>query len=416
MLKKLTNKIFALSLAFAFASAFLLAACGSGAANPDKEYTVTFVTGVIGWVVEPLVGKAGAPVTAPVAPDREGYKFGGWTYNGQDYALSVMPSRNITLSAKWNRIFTITFNSAGGSEVMPVVAAETERIAAPPDPVYEGHKFSYWTLDGARFYFTAMPSRDITLTAVWAEAVTIRFDTGVAGVAAPPPMVEVPGAPIAAPAAPKNPGFVLSGWYDGETLFRFPATMPDEDLTLTAKWVAGGVIKFLSGIEGVASPDDLIALPGAAISAPDTRTLRPGYHAEGWYRTDGRLFIFNTMPSSAMSEPITLTAKWVEGSKLPALIVTMREENGALIPITDERFGPTPWNQGYPFSSTKAKVQYVPCSIGISGAGGGSLAEAVPGVFKPKGNGSFRPDPTAKRPYRLKFDKKQSVFGWPKSK
>jgi len=462
MLKNLARKVIALSLAIVFASVFL-SACGfSDAADTDpaKEYAVAFDTGVPGLEIAPIVGRSGTPLTAPEDPERDGYKFGGWFYNGQAYAFSTMPGRDITLSAKWNRLFTITFNSMGGSPVEPIVAAETERINAPPDPVRAEHQFNGWQEGGEKFFFTSMPSRDLELTAAWLGVVTITFITNVEGVTVAP-IAAVPGTPVAVPAAPKNPGFYLVGWYHNDqkfsftvmpsadvtlfakwadaatitfvtgvdgvavdpiveipgtrvsapkapqrpgyvlagwflngTAFKFPATMPEEDIILTAQWALGTTISFDTGVAGLTVPD-LVQIPGASISAP-AAPLYAGHVLEGWYSGTTH-YIFNVMPSSNL----TLTAKWVTSSKLPAVTVTLQEADGTPIPTTDPRF---------------AVKEYIYSAISVVGGVTGEKIQSVMSRFKPKGNGSFRPDPDVRRPYRIKFDKKQSLFGWPKSK
>ena len=222
-----------------------------------------------------------------------------------------------------------------------------------------------------------------------------------------PPIIELPGTPISEPKAPERDGFRFDGWLLNGVLYEF-TEMPAQNIRLNAKWVEAYTITFDS--KGGSAVEPMLAAPGERIKPPDPSPRRSGHIFMGWL-LDGEPYYFSTMPE----QNLTLTADWAVGeSALPVLNVNMREEDGTPIPITDQRFGPTPWDQGYPFSSTKAKVDYVPCALGVTGSGG--LKETVSGRIKPKGNGSFRPNPNARRPYRLKFDKKQSVFGWPKSK
>jgi len=463
MFIKLTKKVVALTLALMFASVFLLAACGEGTGT-DKNYTVTFDTGVAEIVIAPVTGKAGAPVTLPADPERDGFVFAGWTYNGQSYALSVIPARNITLTAKWNQFFTITFNSSGGSPVEPIVAAETERITAPPDPVRENFKFNGWYNGEEKFFFTAMPHGNLTLTAKWLGTVTITFDADADGITVPP-ITEVPGTVISAPKSPVREGLFLDGWWldgvrytftvmpetnitlkakwaegttisfvtlvDGLTVepltgipgtavkappeperagyaldgwllngekYKF-STFPQESITLTANWAQGTTITFVTGVPGLEVPA-LVAIPGKPITAPEI--LRAGYHLDCW-QNGGKIFTFNVMPSIN----ITLTARWAEATKLPAVCVTMRQADGTLIALPSS--GRTPGDD---------QKRYQGATVSVLGSENGTEAGSAGSVeagFRARGYGSLFYG-GAKKPYRLRFEDKQSLLGMPKSR
>ncbi|MCL2798506.1 MAG: CotH kinase family protein, partial [Firmicutes bacterium] len=197
------------------------------------------------------------------------------------------------------------------------------------------------------------------------------------------------------PKDPVNPGYVLVGWYldlAGDA-YKF-STFPASDITLKAKWTLGSVISFDTGIAGLKVPD-LVQIPGASISAPSAPPYA-GHILEGWYN-GATHYVFNVMPSSNL----TLTAKWAVSSKLPAISVTLQEASGVPIPSADPRF------------RTK---EYLPCVYTVAGGATGEKMQSVTGLIRAKGNGSFRENPEQRRPYRIKLDKKQSLFGWPKSK
>ena len=74
--------------------------------------------------------------------------------------------------------YTITFDSKGGSEVLPIKANAGAVITAPTDPTKDGFVFAGWyestdggvTLSDAEFSFAYMPARVFTLYAKWATA------------------------------------------------------------------------------------------------------------------------------------------------------------------------------------------------------------------------------------------------------
>lgn len=65
-----------------------------------KVYTITFDSNG-GNDVAQVVSAWGETVAAPTTPAKEYCTFAGWTLNGEEYAFSVMPHEDITLTATW---------------------------------------------------------------------------------------------------------------------------------------------------------------------------------------------------------------------------------------------------------------------------------------------------------------------------
>lgn len=74
----------------------------------EKEYTITFDSKG-GSAVQPVKASAGAAITAPAAPTKDGFVFAGWyestdggvTLSDTEFSFSYMPARVFTLYAKW---------------------------------------------------------------------------------------------------------------------------------------------------------------------------------------------------------------------------------------------------------------------------------------------------------------------------
>ena len=74
----------------------------------EKEYTITFDSKG-GSAVQPIKANAGAAITAPVAPTKDGFVFAGWyesadggeTLSDTEFGFAYMPARVFTLYAKW---------------------------------------------------------------------------------------------------------------------------------------------------------------------------------------------------------------------------------------------------------------------------------------------------------------------------
>lgn len=173
---------------------------------------------------------SGTLATRPDAPAATpGYTFGGWNKadgTAWDYASDKVTD-NITLYAKWAaNTYTITFDTAGGSEIAPITQDYGTVITAPEAPTREGYTFIGWDKEIP----TTMPAENMTVTAQWKiNRYTITFDT--AGGSEITPITQDYGTAITAPEAPTREGYTFMGW-DRE----IPTTMPAENITLKAKW------------------------------------------------------------------------------------------------------------------------------------------------------------------------------------
>ena len=173
---------------------------------------------------------SGTLATRPDAPAATpGCTFGGWNKadgTAWDYASDKVTD-NITLYAKWAaNTYTITFDTAGGSEIAPITQDYGTVITAPEAPTREGYTFIGWDKEIPE----TMPAENITVKAQWEiNQYTITFDT--AGGSEIAPITQDYGTVITAPADPTREGYTFIGW-DKE----IPATMPAENITLKARW------------------------------------------------------------------------------------------------------------------------------------------------------------------------------------
>ena len=173
---------------------------------------------------------SGILATRPDAPAATlGYTFGGWNKadgTAWDYASDKVTD-NITLYAKWAaNTYTITFDTAGGSEIAPITQDYGTVITAPEAPTREGYTFIGWDKEIP----TTMPAENMTVTAQWEiNQYTITFDTN--GGSEIAPITQDYGTVITAPEAPEREGYTFIGWDKA-----IPETMPAENITLKARW------------------------------------------------------------------------------------------------------------------------------------------------------------------------------------
>ena len=265
----------------------------------NKEYWAKWEINQYTVTVKPENGEAdititqdyGTPITAPADPTREGYTFIGWDRE----IPTTMPAEDMTITAKWKvNSYTITFDTAGGSEIAPITQDYGTQIAAPADPTREGYTFIGWDMEIPM----TMPAENMTITAKWkVNSYTITFDT--AGGSEIAPITQDYGTQIAAPADPTREGYTFIGW-DME----IPMTMPAENMTITAKWkVNSYTITFdtAGGSEIAPITQDY----GTQIAAPADPT-REGYTFIGWDKA---------IPATMPAENITVTAQWKDSEK-----------------------------------------------------------------------------------------------------
>ena len=224
----------------------------------------------------------GVGATLPTADDMTytGHTFKGW-YDNESLtgdpvtAIGGTEMGNKEYWAKWEiNQYTITFDTAGGSEIAPITQDYGTAITAPADPTREGYTFTGW--DTA--IPATMPAHNMTITAQWTvNQYTITFDTD--GGSEVAPITQDYGSAITAPAAPTREGYTFTGW--DKTI---PATMPAGDMTITAQWTVNQytITYDLDGGTAEGNPDTYTV-------ETDTFTLknptRPGYTFTGWSGT-----------------------------------------------------------------------------------------------------------------------------------
>ena len=126
-----------------------------------NQYTITFDANG-GSEIAPITQNYGTKITAPADPTRKGYTFKGWDKE----IPKTMPAENMTVKAQWeiNR-YTITFDTAGGSEIAPITQDYGTKITAPADPTRKGYTFKGWDKEIPE----TMPAENITITARWRD-------------------------------------------------------------------------------------------------------------------------------------------------------------------------------------------------------------------------------------------------------
>ena len=143
-------------------------------------------------------------------------------------------------------VYTVTFDSYGGTPVPPAQEVEYGLTATKPaDPTLKGYTFAFWYLgedeqNATAYDFNTPVTENITLTAKWnINKYTVTFDS-YGGTPVPPAQEVEYGLTATKPADPTLKGYTFAFWYLGEdeqnaTAYDFD-TPVTENITLTAKW------------------------------------------------------------------------------------------------------------------------------------------------------------------------------------
>ena len=196
---------------------------------------------------------------------------------------------------------TYAYGALGGTYATQIV--QTGEKAIEPDvPSRQGYQFTDWYLDDTKYDFAAPVTGDMTLTAKWtANSYTITFDTD--GGSEVAPIAQDYGTDITAPAAPTKTGYTFMGWEP-----ELPATMPAENITVTAQWrINRYTVTF--DTDGGSEVDAQTVAYGEKAKTPADPT-KTGYTFAGW-ELGGNAYDF----AAAVTGNMTLTAKWKDSEK-----------------------------------------------------------------------------------------------------
>ena len=246
----------------------------------NQIYTITFDSAG-GDAVSPMTQGYGTSISKPADPTREGNLFKGWN----PAVPETMPAGNLTCTAQWQaRQYEISFNSAGGSPVAPILVDYDASITLPDPPTRTGYTFDDWAPELPE----RMPNQILTLSAMWLRNMySVQYLPGSQGTfpayfqylyfntAIPAIDIEITG----------NPGYVFDGWEP-----ELPTRMPGNNIVHTARWIEEGNLGSTPGTSrytitfdsaGGTFVEAVNADAGTPLTKPEP-PVRDGYLFVGW--------------------------------------------------------------------------------------------------------------------------------------
>ncbi len=241
-----------------------------------KTWTVTFDNN--GTITAETIDN-GLTVSEPEKPVREGYRFDGWYTDDSEtaYDFTATVTADVTLHAKWTRIWTVTFvnDFATADETQTVEDGQT--VTKPEYPAKDGYRFIGWYTNEARtdeYDFGSKVTENVTLYAKWVKTWTVTFDNN--GTTTTETIDN--GLTVSEPEKPVREGYVFLGWFTDEACtvkysFSTPVTA---DLTLYAGWEKDApIIPVLPAIIGKPS------LPSTGAASSFSDVSRSDWYYEG---------------------------------------------------------------------------------------------------------------------------------------
>ncbi len=129
--------------------------------TPDR-HTITFDTNG-GSDVEPVTRAFGTEVSEPEDPVRDGSLFRAWTLDGSDYVFGTMPAEDLTLTASWYDIPSVSgdtavFSGEGEIVVIDLSVPGTEDAIGDPSVATVKVEGSGWSMEIPKEVFSGCSS------------------------------------------------------------------------------------------------------------------------------------------------------------------------------------------------------------------------------------------------------------------
>lgn len=290
----------------------------------NQKYTVHFESNG-GTVVSDFTGNE---IKSGRIPLKENYTFAGWYLNadfsGEAVSFPLSLNADITLYAKWNKNYTVSFNSNGGTEISSIKTGVLQEL---PFTEKENYEFAGWfissSLSGEKIAAPYTVNQDITLYAKWLPTYLVTLETNGGS-----EIASFRTRTIENVQQPEKPEFTFIEWCLDSSLKTkavFPLTIT-KDTTLYAFYKQNFTVTFETNGGSAVNPVSCYSMEASPETAKTNKTFA------GWYLdtecTDENKVTFPFYPS----EDVTLFAKWV--SEMYTITYNPNGATGGTVPET----------------------------------------------------------------------------------
>ena len=225
-------------------------------------------------------------------------------------------------------LYTITFDSHGGSTVQSITMYGEGTVEKPADPVKANQIFTGWfsaASGGTKYTWPYTLNASVTMHAQWRtkEQYTITFNSHEGSTVQS--ITQAEGTQVHKPTDPVKEGFAFSGWFSAETdgiEYTWPHTLT-ANVTMHAVWQSKTTVNIIVWVTSVGdiltSGDDVTISKSGLNSTPNsfTANVTDDYSGIQWY-------LDSTPISGSTSDSITINATdyGVNGSYYLGVTVT----------------------------------------------------------------------------------------------
>jgi uncharacterized repeat protein (TIGR02543 family) len=251
------------------------------------------------------------------APDRNGYTFEFWCTDlaaTEQFNFSTPVTGDLILYARWRVVYTINFDSNGGSEVPAQRVNAGSKAIYPITPVRENYLFTIWCSDTGLttgFDFNSPVNGNMTLYAKWTRITNnVTFESN-GGSEVPVQAVNI-GSYAVKPPDPAKEGYVFLRWYSDTGLtqeFLFNSTPVNYPMTLYAQWEVDVFTVTFDSNGGSEIQNRLVAYNGMVVYPPVP--VKAGALFYRWCVDFGLTTEFDF--ATPVTENMTLYAAWHGG-------------------------------------------------------------------------------------------------------
>lgn len=258
----------------------------------------------------------GNAAKTPKNPTRNGYQFSGWYTDNKltkKYNFKTKITGNQTLFAKWDKKYTVKFDSKGGNKVSAQTVVNNGKAAQPKNPSRKNYLFAGWYSNSKltqKYNFKTAVKKNVTLYAKWRKAkkLSVTFQSNGGSKVAKKIVLEMKK--VSKPKNPKRTGYNFSGWHADKKLkraYNFKSAVK-KNTTLYAKWSKNKYTVSFNSNYGSAVKKQTVYYK-AKVKKPKNPS-RKGYKFAGWYGDKKLKKAYNFNASVTKNQ--TIYAKWTK--------------------------------------------------------------------------------------------------------
>ena len=294
--------------------------------------------------------KKGKTATKPEDPEKKGYEFVQWEYDGTEFDFDQPIEQDYTLVARYKEAVSnkhkVTITVDGKKKELEVSKLTQEDIEKlyPPKAGYEFKLYA----NGKEYDIDTPLTEDVVLTGKYEKVAnyTVKFNSD--GGTAVASQTIAPGGKVKEPTDPTKEAYVFEGWYLNNTKYDFSSEVK-KSFTLVAKWTEDPNVKRYTvtfDSDGGSKVNSQKVIENKTVTKPANPT-RTGYKFIEW-QLNGTAYNFSTK----VTKDITLKAKW---EQVITYKVTFNSDGGSSVATQTIEKGKTatkpanPTRSGYTF-------------------------------------------------------------------